>query len=135
MLAIRAIGSEIGLECDRGNTYDGGNTTHPNRYYIIRSLNLLKILKRVVQLYLINSSHMIVTMPGYTGLATYIIFNLKRPNDTFFACDPEPFDACCYTITKRISASSPSALDLHLVTIYVCHSDKICQTDLLVIRL
>jgi hypothetical protein len=54
MLAIRAIGSEIGLECDRGNTYDGGNTTHPNRYYIIRSLNLLKILKRVVQLYLHN---------------------------------------------------------------------------------
>jgi hypothetical protein len=54
MLAIRAIGSEIGLECDGGNTYDV-LPTHPYRYFIVRSLNLLKILRRVVQLYLHNA--------------------------------------------------------------------------------
>ncbi len=85
--------------------------------------------------HLLNISNKIATMSGYTGLATYIIFNLKTPDDTIFTYDPEPFDACCYTIKKRVSISSPSALDLHLVTIYVCHSDKICQTDLLVITL
>ncbi len=41
MLAIRAIGSEIGLKYDGGNTYDGF-PTHPKRYFIVRSLNLLK---------------------------------------------------------------------------------------------
>ncbi len=54
MLAIRAIGSEIGLECDGGNTYDV-LPTHAHRYFIVRSLNLLKILRRVVQLYLHNA--------------------------------------------------------------------------------
>jgi len=81
------------------------------------------------------STTKIDTMCGYTRLATYIIINLKRHDGTISACDREPFDACCYTITKRISISSPRALDLHLVTIDVCHSDKISQTDLLVIRL
>jgi hypothetical protein len=54
MLAIRAIGSEIELECDGGNTYDV-LLTQPKRYCIIRSLNLLKILRQVVQLYLYNA--------------------------------------------------------------------------------
>jgi hypothetical protein len=68
-----------------------------------------------------NLSNILVTMAGYKGLATCIIFNFKRPDDTTFACDPQPFDACCYTVRKRIyvSISSPRALDLHLVTIYV----------------
>jgi hypothetical protein len=42
-LAIRAIGSEIGLECDGGNTY-AVLPIIPITYVIIRSLNLLKIL-------------------------------------------------------------------------------------------
>jgi hypothetical protein len=54
MLAIRAIGSEIELECDGGNTHDV-LLTQPKRYCIIRSLNLLKILRQVVQLYLYNA--------------------------------------------------------------------------------
>jgi hypothetical protein len=53
-IAIRAIGFEIGLECDGCNTYDGPPIII-NRYFIIRSLNLLKILSRVVQLYLHNA--------------------------------------------------------------------------------
>jgi hypothetical protein len=57
-------------------------------------------------------------MCGYKGLATYITFNFKREDEIISCFDLDPFDACCYTITKTRSISCPpNALDLHLVTI------------------
>jgi hypothetical protein len=54
-LAIRAIGFEIGLESDGCNTYDGPPISIFPRCFIIRSLDLVKILSWVVQLYLHNA--------------------------------------------------------------------------------